>query len=727
MKNEETALDKTNIEQQKAYDLVANTNISLFITGKAGTGKTTFVKRIQEEINKNFLVLAPTGIAALNVGGQTIHSFFGFPFEAIGPSTPVVISPEKWQVLEHVETIIIDEASMVRCDWVDGIDRVLRSLMYSHLPFGGKQVVFVGDLFQLPPVVKKGSADDEMLCHMYGTSTPYFYKANVMKRMNLPKIEFLKVYRQEDLHFLEILNRMRVGENTREDMNTLNQHVSSDDEVGDFSVALTAYIKVADGINHRKLDELDAEEYRYEGIVEGDFRMQDSPVPVDLRLKVGAQVIFCRNDYFNGFVNGTIAKVIELDEDLIKVVIEDGTEIQVGKMVWESRKSVYKKETRKVESEVVGTFTQYPLKLAWAITIHKSQGMTFSRMHFDLTRGTFAPGQAYVAVSRMRSLDGLTLSKRISPHDIKQNVEIKAFSNSFNDTSLIEEEREFGTKFFNYLESNDYDNAARVCLQQALSKLMCGDYRTAAIMAKKMFDVMLDDECLIGLTNDISLLKDCSMTCDFLNAVLCLYGNRHEEAIGYVNMVLDRRACLEAMLIKAKSLCALGRYTESLDTVNQIYLTSAKSEDKVPIDKKLLLFQAKLNDQLGQSNMDTCKFLCKLCPDYIPAYVMIRKEALKRHFLLAIKDDDTDKEILNAFNNISISDEEFEKMLSDAAKNSIGFRVFKKRVRKIGEKEDADGIGENTSTRGESSSEQAIGDRSLFEIELDDDRFSNTE
>ena len=388
MEKEGFTFDPTNLEQQKAFDLVANTNSSLFITGKAGTGKTTFVKSIQEKIKKNFLVLAPTGIAAMNVGGQTIHSFFGLPFEAIGPETKMEVSLEKRKTLEHIDTIIIDEASMVRCDWVDGIDRFLRALMHTHLPFGGKQVVFVGDLFQLPPVVRRGSADDMMLCYMYGNGTPYFYKANVMKRMNLPKIEFQKVYRQEDSEFLDILDRMRLGENTEKDLDVLNRHVSSDDKVGDYSVILTARVNTADGINDQKLNEIESEEFCYEGEISGKFKSQDVPVPITLRLKVGAQVIFCRNDYLRGVVNGTIAKVVALEDDTIKVALKDGEEIEVEKMTWETKESVYVETTKTVKSEVVGSFTQYPLKLAWAITIHKSQGMTFDRMHFDLTRGT---------------------------------------------------------------------------------------------------------------------------------------------------------------------------------------------------------------------------------------------------------------------------------------------------------------------------------------------------
>ena len=201
-------LDTQNVEQQKAFDLVANTNTCLFITGKAGTGKTTFIKRIQEEINKNFLVLAPTGIAAIAVGGQTMHSFFGFPMQAMGPHTETSLSNEKFQILKQTDTIIVDEASMVRSDMVDGMDRCLRMVFHTNMPFGGKQVIFVGDLFQLPPVVKEGSADAEMLHDLYGAGLPFFYKAFVLKRMNLPKIEFQKVYRQSDEDFLDILNKL---------------------------------------------------------------------------------------------------------------------------------------------------------------------------------------------------------------------------------------------------------------------------------------------------------------------------------------------------------------------------------------------------------------------------------------------------------------------------------------------------------------------------------------
>ncbi len=683
MKIAEIVFDETNLEQQKAFDLVANTNTSLFITGRAGTGKTTFVKRIQEEIDrKNFLVLAPTGIAALNVGGQTIHSFFGFPCSVIDPTTIAEISLEKRNILLNTDTIIVDEASMVRADLVDGMDRALRNMTKSHLPFGGKQVVFVGDLFQLPPVVKCGSADEAMLQYMYGNGLPYFYKANVMKRMNLPKIEFLHVYRQKDKQFLGILDRMRVGENTQADLDIINENVSSDDNVGYYSVTLTAYNKVAEHINSFKLDEIE-EEMCYEGEISGKFKSNDAPVPMMLHLKVGAQVIFCRNDYQRGVVNGTIAKVVALESDAIKVVLKDGRKVDVEKMTWESKESVFDEETGKIKSKVVGAFTQYPLKLAWAITIHKSQGMTFDRMHFDLTRGTFAAGQAYVAISRMRSLDGLTLSNKIRHHHILQNTEIKAFANSFNDIPLIDDELNHGRLLYKHLKNKDYDSASKECLQWSLEKMKACDYRNAALIAKKMFDVMLDDKCLKGLTKDVPLLKDCSMTCNFLNAVVCLYSDRIEEAIGYADMVLDRRPCLEAMFIKEKALQGLKRYEEALEVAQQIRTAGELSDDKIAIDKKQYLFEAELNAQLGKPNIDTCKQMLKLCPEYIPAYIMFRREVVKEELVVEQDEEDEENPLISAFNDTTVPDDDFKTMLEESDKTSLAFKQFAIRAKNI--------------------------------------------
>ncbi len=692
MENTEFKVDETNVveqkaftmdaDQQKAFDLIANTNTPLFITGKAGTGKSTFIKMIQEEIDKNFLVLAPTGIAAINVGGQTIHSFFGFPFEVIGPHTQMRVSEEKQILLKHIDTIIVDEVSMVRCDLVDGMDRFLRTAFHTHMPFGGKQVVFVGDLFQLPPVVSE-PADEDMLCDLWEKGTPYFYKAHVLKRINLPKIEFRTVYRQKDGAFLDVLNRLRIGESTPADLELLNQHVNYSDATEDYSVILSAYRKRADLMNERKLAELDGEEFCYMGQKDGKFNTKDFIVPEQLKLKVGAQVMFCRNISHN-CINGTIAKVSNLSEDTITVKLENGAEVNVAQTVWESLERVYNRETKKMESQVVGTFTQYPLKLAWAITIHKSQGMTFDRMHFDLTRGTFAPGQAYVAISRMRSLEGLTLSRPLLPSHIIQNPEIRAFANSYNNTEMIDDELQIGQEVYKYLASKDHDGAVGTCLKYVVDKCRKGDYRNAALVAKRMFDVMLDDRCLMGKTKEVELLKDCSMTCNFLNAVLCLYGERYEDAIGYANMVLNRKACLEAMFVKERALYCLERYEDAYDVDYQIMMATQESDDKKTIDMKQLLLEARINERLGNSNMAICKRLIKICPECLSAYVMLRAEALKNGKALPTTEEsetDENEKLVMAFNNTDLTEKAFEQMLSASPQES---KAFTRLGRKIG-------------------------------------------
>lgn len=678
------AIDSDNAEQQLAFDLVKSTNKCLFITGKAGTGKTTFIRRIQKEIDKNFLVLAPTGIAAINAGGQTVHSFFGFPMEVIGPHSEIHVSDFNIALLQKTDSIILDEASMLRSDMVDGMDRYLRIAFHNNMPFGGKQIIFVGDLFQLPPVIVKGSVDDEMLCDLYGPGTPFFYKASVLKRMNLPKIEFQKVYRQGDEVFVNILNKMRTGEIGENELEILNSRVASSADIDDYSVILSPFNKVVDSINNKRLDSIPGDEMEYIGTKEGTIKAADCPAPEHLKLKIGAQVIFCRNMFQSNCANGTIAKIVEMDDDEIHVQLENGRKVRVERTSWESHKRVYNRETHKIESQVIGSFTQFPLKLAWAITIHKSQGMTFDRMHLDLSRGTFLPGHIYVAISRMRSLEGLTLSKPLSKHNVCAHPEIKALANSFNDKNMIVDEIETGKETYSYIQERNFDQATICLLRHMLSKIDRHDYRNAALLGKQMYDIMLDDTCLKGLTDNVSVIPDCNMTCNFLNAIICLYGSRYEEAVGYTDLVLARRTCLEALFIKARALFELERYDEA-DAVNyQIFTLSNEGEEKRAIDKRLLLFSAKLNEKTGNQNLEVCKKLIKLVPECIYAYYLIRSEMQSCHRSLVPDSEDNENEIIACFDNKSVSDEDFLNLMKSKDYTSTDFKEFKKLILKLG-------------------------------------------
>lgn len=668
-------IDTDNREQQIAYDIVANTAKCLFITGKAGSGKTTFIRRIQKEINKNFLVLAPTGIAALTAQGQTVHSFFGFPMEAIGPTTKFQVSQANKELLHHIDTIIVDEVSMLRCDMVDGMDRYLRLAFKNNLPFGGKQMIFVGDLSQLPPVLRKGSADNKLISYLY-EGTPFFYKAKALWKMNLPKIEFQKIYRQDDPVFIRILNGLRTGDINDNDLAILNEQVGSADDINDYAVVLTCHNKSADQINESKLSSLPGEEKIYEGIRNGNIQPGDCPAPERLKLKVGAQVIFCRNDYMAKCANGTIAKVTSLEEDTIHVELENGTKVKVERTDWESYRRIYNHNTKKIESTPVGCYTQFPLKLAWAITIHKSQGMTFDRMHFDLSGGIFAPGQAYVAISRMRSLKGLTLSKELKHHHIKTNPEIKALANSFNDAEMIASELETGKEIYRHLKSNDYNMAALSLLRRAVSNARLHNFRDAALLAKEMFDTMLDDSILFGETKDVEIIQSSSSTCNFLNGVFCLYGHRYEEAIGYADMVLSVRQCLEAMFIKARAYYEMGDYEEANGILFEIISLSNNEDDKKAIDKKLLLFEIKVNDQLKNSNIGLCKELIKICPNCLSVYSFIRNEMFREKRLL-LDDNSVESQLIDSFDNHSIDNHQFSEMLKQTDTNSNEFKTFK--------------------------------------------------
>lgn len=401
-----------------------------------------------------------------------------------------------------------------------------------------------------------------------------------------------------------------------------------------------------------------------------------------MRLKVGAQAIFCRNDYSAKCANGTIAKVINLEDDEIQVKLENGNKVRVVRAIWESYERVYNRDARRIESQVVGAYSQFPLKLGWAITIHRSQGMTFDHMHFDLSWGTFAAGQAYVAISRMRSLDGLTLSNPLMVHHVTVNPEIKAFSNSFNDVVMIKDELESGTEVYKHIVLKQYDKASLILLNKTLSKVRNKDYRNAALLAKQMFDVMLDDDNLIGTTTDFALIKDCNITCNFLNSVICLYGNKYEEAIGYADLVLSRRNCLEAMYIKARANYEIGNWKETSDILFHITTISTEGEEKRAIDKKLYLLEIKTNDKIGNPNVGLCKELIKICPSCTRTYSFLRNDIINKGQTLS-GDDIPNSDLVSWFDDIDLNEPDFNSKLQDVDMKSEVFRQFKKELLKL--------------------------------------------
>ena len=443
-------LDTNNKEFQDALQLITHTRQSVFLTGKAGTGKSTFLKYICNHTKKKYVVLAPTGIAAINAGGVTLHSFFKLPFRPMLPDDPDLslshgrifeffkYPKEKRKIIAEVDLIITDEISMVRADIIDCVDRILR--VYSgnmRLPFGGKQLLFVGDVFQLEPVVP--SDQKEILSLFY--ASPFFFSARVFKDINLVPIELQKVYRQTDSVFINILDRIRNNAARKQELDTLNGRYfpSFEPQNEDMYITLATRRDQVDFINEKKLAELPGEEYVSVGKIEGDFPESSLPTQLNLSIKEQAQVIFIDNDYERRWVNGTIGMVSGIDENgNVYVLLESGVEHLVEPASWRNYKYKYNEKEKRIEEEIVGTFEQLPIRLAWAITVHKSQGLTFSRVVVDLTGGVFAGGQTYVALSRCTSLEGLVLKSNISSRDIFIRKEIVEFSQIFNNQALIE-------------------------------------------------------------------------------------------------------------------------------------------------------------------------------------------------------------------------------------------------------------------------------------------------
>lgn len=423
-----------------AEKLVEETTSSIFLTGKAGTGKSTFLRKIASSSEKNLVVLAPTGIASINAKGQTIHSFFKVPFGPLQPADArlrkIKFKPAKLEIIESLELLIIDEISMVRADVLDAIDFLLRKFRKVARPFGGVQMLLVGDLFQLEPVVPR--EEKEFLENFYRTA--YFFSAWVFNEMDIVNLELQKIYRQSDPYFIALLNKIRSKKATYDDLVALNNRPSKQSkEDKNFYITLSTTRKKAKEINDLKLLELKEKEFVYEGVIKDKFPVNSLPTDFELKLKKGAQVIFIQNDYSGAkkYVNGSIGKIIELDEGTIIVQLENGKKLEVEQTFWENMEYKFNPETNKIEDTVIGTFTQYPLKLAWAITIHKSQGLTFENVKIDLDRGAFAAGQLYVALSRCTRIEGIILRTKIKQSDIIVRQEVIDYYSKMNDKAQL--------------------------------------------------------------------------------------------------------------------------------------------------------------------------------------------------------------------------------------------------------------------------------------------------
>ncbi|MDA1060580.1 MAG: DEAD/DEAH box helicase [bacterium] len=427
-----------NDDFKRALDLMENSDKSLFITGNAGTGKSTLLEYFKETTYKKVAILAPTGVAALNVEGQTIHSFFLIP-PNITPDKVLEhkLNAKRIKLISNLDMIIIDEASMLRADLLDCIDVSLRFYRQEEsLPFGGVQMVFIGDLYQLPPVVA-GPEEKDLFSNHY--NSPYFFSAKSLQNFDMIFLELEKIYRQTDNSFISLLNKVRDNSINQQELSLLNQRQITNGQLSEnkeFVITLTTTNAAADQKNLEELKKLSASSKSFSGELEGEFSNRSLPTQMELELKEGAQVMMLNNDPGGRWVNGSIGKIskitwddLEMD-DVLMVNLDNGKKVKICKYDWNIYKYFFNEDTQKIDTTIAGSFHQFPLRLAWAVTIHKSQGKTFEKVIIDIGRGTFAHGQIYVALSRCTSLEGITLKKPIEKRHIWMDYKITRFFES---------------------------------------------------------------------------------------------------------------------------------------------------------------------------------------------------------------------------------------------------------------------------------------------------------
>ncbi len=568
-------------ELRTAWDFVEHTGRSIFLTGKAGTGKTTFLKHVVEQSSKRCIVVAPTGVAAINAGGMTIHSFFQLPFSPFVPNAQIKskfdFGKEKRKIISSLDLLIIDEISMVRSDLLDTIDSVLRRYRDRYKPFGGVQLLMIGDLQQLTPVVTP--EDERMLAPYY--DTPYFFGSKALAQIDYVTIQLEKVFRQQDDMFLTLLNHIREGHPTAEDLTLLNSRYQPmfipKPEEG--YIRLTTHNQMANHYNETELQKLPGHAYTYRARIDGTFPEYSYPTADTLTLKEGAQVMFVKNDPSgeHRYYNGRIGHVTLVEDDRVEVYCPgDDEAIEVEPLEWENSRYTLNEETREIETEVLGKFSQLPLRLAWAITIHKSQGLTFERAIIDASL-SFAPGQVYVALSRCKTLEGMVLASRIPPHAIISDTRVETYISHQEEAARqsIEQLPTLKDEYYRYLLMELFDFKDILYREEYLSRIITEffyhSFTDIAELHKRALEVY---KLQVITVADKWLAKIQQMTIEALHETDFL--ERVKRSAAYFEQTLDTVLSKPLALVpdvQSQNKQAMKRLTENFVDLRQAWLS----------------------------------------------------------------------------------------------------------------------------------------------------------
>ena len=570
-----------NTELRNAWDFVEHTGRSIFLTGKAGTGKTTFLKTVVDQSSKRNVVVAPTGVAAINAGGMTIHSFFQLPFSPFVPGAKIEskfdFGKEKRKLIASLDLLIIDEISMVRSDLLDAIDSILRRFRDRYKPFGGVQLLMIGDLQQLTPVV---TPDDERILKPY-YDTPYFFGSKALSEIDYVTIQLEKVYRQQDDTFLSLLNHIREGQPTASDLTLLNSRYKPvflpKPEEG--YIRLTTHNQMANNYNETELQKLSGRAVNYQAKIEGTFPEYSYPTAETLTLKVGAQVMFVKNDPSNEhrYYNGRIGHVTLAEPTRLLVYCPgDADAIEVVPLEWENARYTLNDETREIETEVLGKFSQLPLRLAWAITIHKSQGLTFEHAIIDASL-SFAPGQVYVALSRCKTLEGMVLASQIPPHAIINDERVDSYISHQEEAAQrsIDQLPTLKDEYYRYLLMELFDFKDILYREEYLGRIIIEFfYRSHTDIAELHKRALEDYKQKMIVVADKWRAMIQQMTIDALHEEEFL--ERVKRSAAYFEQTLDKVLTKPLSLvldIKSQNKLAMKRLTENYTDLRQAWLS----------------------------------------------------------------------------------------------------------------------------------------------------------